>query len=325
MPEPAKATHEDVRFRNESLTLFHDNGINETYPLHWHEAVEIIMPLDGAFCVQHNQTTYRLEAGDILILSPNVPHAVPASKTRRYILLGSLIPLCSQKFYDSVRQLLPPVVMLSGTRHPALHAAVKRLLEGIVQETRDPSPASGLSIYAGLLQIMAVLTKQAERMQAVPCQPQEEEGVRDSRMASACDYIHQHYMEKLTLEEMAQACGFSKYHFERLFKRHTAQTFYQYLNGIRIKHAAMLLADNTLSVTDIAYRTGFPSISSFIRMFHIQYQCTPSAYRSACRQDGGMACAQAASDQNDDRQSPHPPIAWETRTSWQRDRKNSKR
>ena len=144
-------------------------------------------------------------------------------------------------------------------------------------------------------------------------------------MAATCDYIHQHYMEKLTLEEMAQASGFSKYHFERLFKRHTAQTFYQYLNSIRIKHAAMLLADNTLSVTDIAYRTGFPSISSFIRMFHIQYQCTPSAYRSECRQSGGMACAQAPSDQNDDIQHPHPPIAWEPRSSRQRDRKNSKR
>ncbi len=325
MPEPAKATHEDIRFRNESLTLFHDNGINETYPLHWHEAVEIIMPVNGPYRVQHNQTIYRLESGDIMILPPNVPHAVPASKTRRYILLGSLVPLCSQKLYDAVRNLLPPVVVLSATRQPALHAEIKRLFEVIVQETRDASLTSELSIYAGLLQIMAVLTKQAECMRDTPCLSHGEEGVRDSRIASACDYIHQHYMEKLTLDEMAQTSGFSKYHFERLFKRHTAQPFYQYLNGVRIKHAAMLLADNTLSVTDIAYRTGFPSISSFIRMFHIQYQCTPSAYRNGSRQECGMTFAQTHADQDRDTENPHLPVEWEIRTSWHRKRKNSKR
>ena len=61
---------------------------------------------------------------------------------------------------------------------------MKRLFEGIVQETREPSLASGLFIYAGVLQILAVLTKQAERMQAHSCLEQGEIGVRNSRNGS---------------------------------------------------------------------------------------------------------------------------------------------
>lgn len=283
MIEHAKATHEEVRFRNDSLVLFHDNAINHAYSTHWHEVMEIIMPIDGPFTVTHNGVMYRLASGEVLFILPNVPHAVPSSGTRRYICLGSLLPLCSQKLYDAIRRLLPPIIHVSPSKDALLHAEIRILFEGIAQETRNPGMTSELSIYAKLLQMLAMLTKQAAVRESVTDGRDGTDGVRDNRIASVCDYIHLHYMEKLTLDALAQANGFSKYHFERLFKRHTGETFYQHLNGVRIKNAAMLLADNSLSITDIAYKTGFPSISAFIRMFHIQYQCTPSAYRRICR------------------------------------------
>jgi AraC-like DNA-binding protein len=94
------------------------------------------------------------------------------------------------------------------------------------------------------------------------------------------DYIDEHYMEDLNLETIAKSIGFSKFHFSRLFKQYTNFTFCDYLCYRRIKVAEELLAEPDLSITEIALQAGFPSISTFNRLFKQRKNCTPSEYRS---------------------------------------------
>ena len=94
-----------------------------------------------------------------------------------------------------------------------------------------------------------------------------------------CDYISAHCAEDLTLDDIAGRAGFSKYHFSRLFKQFTGETFYKFLNTKRIAYAQNLLIDPGLSITEIAYLSGFNSISSFVRMFKALTAYTPTAYR----------------------------------------------
>lgn len=94
------------------------------------------------------------------------------------------------------------------------------------------------------------------------------------------DYIDSHYTEELTLDNIADFSGFSKYHFTRLFKQYTDSTFYDYLIYRRIKAAEELLANPELSITEIALQSGFSSISTFNRIFKQKKGCTPSEYRS---------------------------------------------
>jgi AraC-like DNA-binding protein len=93
------------------------------------------------------------------------------------------------------------------------------------------------------------------------------------------NYISEHFAEDLTLEQMASMIGFSKYHFSRLFHIYAGTTFYQYLNQKRIAHAKNLLLDPALSVTEVAFRSGFTSISAFLRMFRLANNCTPTQFR----------------------------------------------
>lgn len=69
---------------------------------------------------------------------------------------------------------------------------------------------------------------------------------------SACRYINVHYMENLSLEEVAAVSGFSKFHFTRIFKQYMNMTFYEYLNSKRVKRAEELLYDKKMSITDVA-------------------------------------------------------------------------
>ncbi len=71
--------------------------------------------------------------------------------------------------------------------------------------------------------------------------------------------------EDLSLEGVASQAGFSKYHFSRLFKQYTDSTFYKYLNQKRIEFAKTLLQDPGVSVTEVAFKSGFSSLSAFLR------------------------------------------------------------
>lgn len=97
---------------------------------------------------------------------------------------------------------------------------------------------------------------------------------------SACNYINQHYQEQLSLEEVAEVSGFSRFHFTRIFKQCMDMTFYEYLNQIRISNAEELLSTTTQSITEIAMNSGFSSISAFNRTFKSLKGCAPSVYRS---------------------------------------------
>ena len=82
---------------------------------------------------------------------------------------------------------------------------------------------------------------------------------------SICEYIDAHCTEDITLDEIAKIAGFSKYHFTRLFKQFTNNTFYKYLNQKRIELALTFLADPNISVTEAAMQSGFTNPSTFIR------------------------------------------------------------
>ena len=102
-------------------------------------------------------------------------------------------------------------------------------------------------------------------------------------MTNVCNYITIHCADNLTLDQMAEYAGFSKFHFERLFKQSTGLTFYQYLIQKRISYAELLLTDPSLSITEIAYRSGFSSGSTFARTFRQLKDYSPSDFRSMRR------------------------------------------
>ena len=94
------------------------------------------------------------------------------------------------------------------------------------------------------------------------------------------DYINAHYADSLNLDNTAARVGFSKFHFSRLFKQYTGFTFNEYLNQRRLRAAEALLADRSISITEVALRSGFSSISSFNRLFKEAKHCTPKEYRA---------------------------------------------
>jgi AraC family transcriptional regulator len=91
------------------------------------------------------------------------------------------------------------------------------------------------------------------------------------------------FSDDLTLEDMAAAALFSPYYANRLFRLLTGVQPRRFLAAIRFEAAKRLLADSTLSVTEICNEVGYTSLGSFTSRFHQGVGVSPRAFRRYAR------------------------------------------
>lgn len=94
------------------------------------------------------------------------------------------------------------------------------------------------------------------------------------------DYIEQHIGQAMSIEDLANAAGFSKYHFSRIFQSMLHESPAQYVNRIRMEYAMFLLAHREdKNMTDIAFELGFTDSAVFSRAFKNFFGMSPREYR----------------------------------------------
>lgn len=98
-------------------------------------------------------------------------------------------------------------------------------------------------------------------------------------LARAQHYIEQHYMERITVEKLANLGYMSKTTFNRRFKKEFGITPIEYLIEVRIKMAKLMLKRKDNQMTDIAMKCGFGSGAHFSSCFQRYVGITPSEYR----------------------------------------------
>lgn len=92
-------------------------------------------------------------------------------------------------------------------------------------------------------------------------------------------YIENNLFFDLSLEQCANASGYSRYHFCRIFHIATGMTVTEYIRRRRVSEAARMINESTFTLKEIAYRTGFNSQENFIRVFRSVFGITPKDYK----------------------------------------------
>lgn len=110
-----------------------------------------------------------------------------------------------------------------------------------------------------------------------------------SGIKAALHYIDTHYMEPISLRDVANAASYSCCHFSKIFKMQLGICFVGYLSQVRIHYAKKLLQCTDLSVTEIALEVGFNDLSHFERVFRTTQHQTPSKFRLRTKNMNGRA------------------------------------
>jgi AraC-like DNA-binding protein len=83
---------------------------------------------------------------------------------------------------------------------------------------------------------------------------------------------------ELSVEMLADGAGMSRVHIHRKLKELTGQSARDFIKGIRLKQAAELLTSKKLTVSEVAYATGFSNLSHFSSSFREFYGMSPKEY-----------------------------------------------
>jgi signal transduction histidine kinase/DNA-binding LacI/PurR family transcriptional regulator/DNA-binding response OmpR family regulator len=94
----------------------------------------------------------------------------------------------------------------------------------------------------------------------------------------AMAYIHEHYAEQITREQLAHYVGLSERHLNRCFSEETGMPVMTYLNRYRVRQAKTLLEKGEHSVSEVALAVGFTLTNYFGRIFREEVGVTPGAY-----------------------------------------------
>jgi len=282
MIENLKGVYETVNFKKNTNLRLYVNDKLEDYPPHWHTPIEIIMPLRNVYYAECVNEKITLQEGDILFIAPGCLHSLSHPKNGGVRIIFQVDPsvLRGIKEIETIISIMSPVYIATPESSPAIYDHLRRLILEIREEYEKTGTLSEAAIYSKFIQILVLIGRNfAEEAPSFAHTGNKHQEYAEKFM-HICDYISVHCTEDLTLEEVADMAGFSKYHFSRLFKQFTNVSFYQYLSQNRIYTAEKLLAIPEYSVTAVAYNSGFTSLSSFIRMFKIVKGVTPSEFRS---------------------------------------------
>ena len=104
----------------------------------------------------------------------------------------------------------------------------------------------------------------------------------DKRIEKSLLLIAKSFQSKLRVADIAAEANLSEFHFHRLFKSETNQTPLEYINTIKLEHAAHLLIMYPASQQlEIAFECGYSSPAVFSRAFRAYYKMSPSEFRNA--------------------------------------------
>jgi AraC family transcriptional regulator len=100
-----------------------------------------------------------------------------------------------------------------------------------------------------------------------------------TRLARVLDHIYDHLDEPLDIERLAEIACLSPYHWHRIYQAMYGETVATTVRRLRLHRAAGYLANGSMSIAEIAERSGYSSLQSFSRTFRAAFGVPPAQYR----------------------------------------------
>ncbi|MBO5070748.1 MAG: AraC family transcriptional regulator [Roseburia sp.] len=254
-------------------------------PLHWHEEMEIIYVKKGVVTITVDFAQHTVSAGTLALILPGQLHSIEQYQQEHVeyeniifhpnILISKKTDTCSSDYFSPLLdgQVTVPLLYVPGS---TCYDEIAACIDANDNICRTYPAGYELFIKGQLFQLFYLLFNRL-------CQ--KEAPKKDSRslhkLKLVLKYLENHYMDKITIADIAKEAGLSQSHFMKYFKNTMGTSFIDYLNDYRLTMASRLLISSDSSILNIASEVGFENLSYFNRTFKKRFAMTPSAYRKA--------------------------------------------
>ncbi len=268
------------------VAIYLDDVTNDYVNWHWHKEFEIGFVTGGTVNVDCGTRKYILKSGDIFFINSDILHSmynndpphisifksitfdgsVIAGNTNSIFYTKYLLPILSN---NNLRDFaLKP----NDNNYPRLMSLISKIWNAVYSE----SPDYEITVRNELSNLFRILIHLPEN---VSYDNNDNNYIQENRVQLILNYIHSHYREKITLNDLAQIASVSKTEAMRSFKSIIGQSPIKYLKNYKLQNAAYMIQNTDYSIGQISEICGFDDNSYFSKSFKEIYHCTPHAYR----------------------------------------------
>lgn len=251
---------------------------------HWHPEIEITYICKGQMRYQVNHFSFLLRTGDMLFGNSNVLHSgqmenmqdceYTAVTFAPKLIYGFSQSLIYQKYVEPITHdfSLPAIHFnYSEEWHREASAAVEEVIR--LEQIKPPFYEMDITIQLQLLW-KTILTHYS-----LAVRPSAHDKAEYERIKKILDYIEQNYTNRIMLKDITEHIHLCESECSRLFKRYMNISLFSFLQEYRIERSLEYLADNTMSINDIAGRIGFSDSNYYSKVFTKIKGCSPQKYR----------------------------------------------
>lgn len=273
--------------KDEEFPFFIQYGYHET-PLDFHKHVdflELVIVLSGSAMHHVNDDdAYFIKKGDVFVLGDGVSHAYTETNQLKICnimfrpeLLGELKDVRTLSGFQALFVIEPYLAAQSEFQsHLTLnlenYEKVRTYTDTMLSEYQADNPGRKTILSAYFTILVTFLSRIYDL-------PEKKTNASILNIAKSVSFIENHYMDNISIDEVAEISNLSPRHFSRLFTASYEITPGNYILSLRLQHACNLLKHSTQTVSEIAFASGFNDSNYFSRQFHKKYQISPRDFR----------------------------------------------
>ena len=222
----------------------------------------------GAGQLQYERRHYTLSAGETMLIVVPHNHRYWVQKDERWEFFWiAMSGHEALRLHRAIQQVIGPVFRLRSETVARLARCSLDLLEG---RAETPGEASAQAYSATMALYDDLLGRQAP----------EGESARHAHIGRVAAHIRNALDQPLEVAKLAELAGVSRSHFTRLFCEQEGVPPAEFVIQERMRRAARLLVNATLSVKEIAVACGFDDPNYFAKAFRRTYGTSPSQFRT---------------------------------------------
>lgn len=251
------------------------------FPIHYHPEYEINFILNGKGVKRIvGDHIEEIDDVELVLVGPNLYHGWELNKCKNSGIHEITIQFHNDLFSESLLQrriMMPIKDMFNRANHGILFS--KKTGRELADRIVKISKLDGMDYFLEIISILHDMANSRNQRLLSTFTVDYDTFEDDDKMKLVYEYVQKNFSNKITLDDVSDIASMSPVSFNRFIKKRTGKTFVNYLNDIRVGYAARWLVEKDLSISEIAFKSGFNNIANFNRIFKGIKNTTPSQYR----------------------------------------------